>query len=199
MAQRTINRFYGTYAEAVQVVADLTGLGIPAADIALIDREDDARLPPEVAADTGQNPAVTGATLGAAMGAGIGALDGIGAIVIPFTDPVTQTGWVLPCVIFAVVGAGLGAVIGKLTRFRATSKQSYALAAGLQSGQQLVMVRVDDAMLAEVEAVMIKARSVPPGLSVPEPAYDDEFVPDHRTVAQEAAAIHREERRIQYE
>jgi hypothetical protein len=199
MAQRTINRFYGTYAEAVQVVADLTGLGIPPADIALIDSEDDARLPPEVAADTGQNPAATGATLGAAMGAGIGALDGIGAIVIPFTDLLTQTGWVLPCVVFAAIGAVLGAVIGKLIRFGATGKQSYALAAGLQSGQQLVMVRVDDATLPEVEAVMTKARSVPPVTPLPEPAFDSEYVPDNRTVAQEAAAIHREERRIQYE
>ncbi len=56
MALRTIDHFYRTYAEAVQVVADLTAEGVPAADINLIESESDPRLPAEVAAGRGAEP-----------------------------------------------------------------------------------------------------------------------------------------------
>jgi hypothetical protein len=198
MAQRTINRFYSTYVEAVQVVADLTDAGVPSSDISLIESEDDARLPADVSAETAQNPVVTGLTLGLAIGGGLGALDGIGAITIPFTEPLTQPGWVVPCIAFAVAGAILGAIIGKVVAMGKGGNQSRTLAAGLQRGEHLVMVRVEELDLPQVEVIMSRTHAQPVS-PLPEPIYDDEYVPDNRTVAQEAAAIHREERRIQFE
>ena len=56
MALRMVSRFYVTYADAVQAVADLGAVGIPDADISLIESEDDARLPADVAKDAAQPP-----------------------------------------------------------------------------------------------------------------------------------------------
>jgi hypothetical protein len=195
MAQRTIDHFYRTYEEAVQVVADLTAMGVPAADISLIESESDPRLPSEVAEDAAQNPAGTGATMGAVVGGGIGVLDGVGAITIPYTEGLVQTGWVLPMLAFAGVGAIIGAVLGAVTRVGVTNRKAHVLASGLQRGQYLVVVQVDEAFAAQVEAVLNQPRTVVPG---PAPAYDMEPVYDTRTPAEEAAAIHREEREIQY-
>jgi hypothetical protein len=195
MAQRAIDHFYRTYEEAVQVVADLTSMGVPAANISLIESESDPRLPSEVAEDAAQNPAGTGATMGAVVGGGIGVLDGVGAITIPYTEGLVQTGWVLPMLAFAGVGAIIGAVLGAVTRVGVTNRKAHVLASGLQRGQYLVVVQVDEAYAAQVEAVLNQPRTVSPGAA---PVYDMEPVYDPRTPAQEAADIHREEREIQY-
>ena len=195
MAQRTIDHFYRTYVEAVQVVADLTAEGVPAADINLIESEADPRLPSEVAEDAAQNPAGTGATMGAVVGGGIGALAGVGAITIPFIDPIVQTGWVLPTVTFAGVGALIGALLGAVTKVGVTNRKAHSIAEGLTRGQHLVVVRVDESFAAQIEAIMTRPRATGP---LPDPAYDMEYVADPRTPAQEAAAIHREERAVQY-
>ena len=195
MAQRTIDHFYRNYAESVQVVADLTAAGVPAGDVSVIESEADPRLPAEVSQDAAQNPAGTGATLGAVIGGGIGALDGVGAITIPFTDPLVQTGWVVPMLVFAGVGAIIGAALGAVTRVGVTNRKAHVIAEGLTRGQYLVVVRIDEAFAAQVEAIMNQPRTVS---TAPEPAYDMEYVDDTRTPAQEAAAIHTAERAIQY-
>ena len=199
MPQQTIDHFYSTYVEAVEVVADLTASGVSPTSISVIESETDARLPQAVGADTAQNPAVTGATLGAAVGAGIGALDGIGAISIPFTDPLVSTGWVLPCVVFAIVFAIIGAIIGAVTKLGVANKEAHTIASGLQQGQHLVMVQVNEANIASVRAILDRPRTRPPGVPNPEPVYDYEPTGDRRTVTEEAGAIHRAERDIQYE
>ena len=197
MAQRTIDHFYRTYVEAVQVVADLTAEGVPPAEISLIESEADPRLPSEVADDSAQNPAGTGATMGAAIGGGIGALDGVGAIAIPYTEPLVQTGWVVPTLVFAGIGAIIGALLGAVTKVGVTNRKAHVLAEGLNRGQYLVLVRVDETAAAHVEAIMQRARVIPspPG---PDPVYDMEYVDDRRTPAQEAAAIHAAERTLDY-
>ena len=199
MTQRTIDHFYPTYVEAVEVVADLTAAGISATDVSLIESETDARLPQDVATDTAQNPAVTGATLGAAIGAGIGALDGVGAIAIPFTDPLVATGWVLPCVVFAIVLGIVGAIVGAVTRLGVRNKEAHTIASQLQRGQHLVMVRVEEVNVPTVEAILNRPRTRPPGQRGPEPVYSYEQTGDMRTPSEEAAAIHRAEQKIQFE
>lgn len=195
MAQRTIDHFYTTYAEAVQVVADLSAEGLSADDISLIESQTDPRLPSEVGEDAAQNPAGRGATLGTAIGGGIGALDGVGAITIPFTDPLVQAGWIVPTLVFAGVGAVLGAILGAVTKFGVTNRKAHVIAEGLTRGQHLVVVRVDDRYVGQVEAIMNRPRAA---ANLPDPAYDEEYVDDNRTVAEEAASIHQAERTIQY-
>lgn len=195
MAQRTIDHFYPTYAEAVQVVADLTAAGVPQGDIALIESEADPRLPSEVAEDAAQNPAGTGATMGTVVGGGIGVLDGVGAITIPYTEGLVQTGWVVPTLVFAGIGAVIGAALGAVTKVGVTNRKAHVLAEGLTRGQSLVVVQIDEAYVAQVETIMNQPRTVIPG---PDPTYDMEPVYDPRTPEQERAAIHTEEREIQY-
>ena len=173
MVQRTIDRFYPSYAEAVQVVAELMSSGIPAADVSLIESELDPRLPQDVTSSAAQNPAVTGATLGAAIGGGLGALDGVGAITIPYTEPLVQTGWVLPCVVFAVVLGLVGALIGAIAKRALRNPASLEIASRLQRGQHLVMVRAVEAEVALVEGIMARNHPVPhAALATTEPLYD---------------------------
>ena len=195
MAEQTIDHFYRTYVEAVQVVADLTAEGVSPADINMIESESDPRLPSEVMQDTAQNPAGTGATMGALVGAGIGALAGVGAITIPFLNPLVQTGWVVPTITLAGVGAIIGAVLGAVTRVGVTNRKAHVIAERLNRGEHLVVVRVDDAIATQVEAIMTRPRATGP---LPDPAYDMEYTGDRRNPVQETAAIHREERTIQY-
>ena len=195
MAFRTIDHFYRTYTEAVQVVADLTAEGVPASDISLIDNESDPRLPSEVSEDMAQNPAGTGATMVAVVGGGIGALAGVGAISIPYIDPLVSTGWVLPTLTFAGIGAVIGALLGAVTRVGVTNRKAHTIAEGLTRGQHLVVVRVDELFAAQVEAILNRPRPTGP---VPEPAFDMEPVVDTRTVPEERAAIDTEERTLQY-
>lgn len=195
MAQRVVDHFYPTYAEAVQVVADLTAQGIPATDINLIDSKSDPRLPSEVVEDTAQNPAGTGATLGTAIGGCLGALVGVGAVTVPMLDPLVQAGWLVPTITGAGIGAIIGAIIGSVTRMGVTNRRAHSIAYGLTRGQHLVVVRVDEAYAAQVEAVLNQPRPTGP---IPDPTYDLEPVDDERSPGQVAADVRRAERTVQY-
>ena len=175
----------------MQAVADLTAAGVPDADISLIESEDDARLPPEVAADAAQSPARTGATLGLGIGGGLGALVGVGAISAPFLDPLVQLGWVVPTVVGALIGAAIGALIGMVTKLGVTNRQSHSFAEGLQRGEHLVMVRVDESRVPLIEAIMARTHvPTPPELPLPGES--------EASAAAVREAIHRDEQRIQY-
>ena len=196
MVQRTIDQFYPTYAEAVQVVADLTAAGISPANVSLIESELDARLPQGVATDSLQNPVTAGATLGAAIGGGIGVLAGVGAITIPFADPLVVTGWVLPGVVFAIVGALIGAGVGALVGLGVKNKAGHTIVSRLQRGQQLVMVRVEESAIPLVQSIMARAHVVPAAaLATTEPLYDVDVPVRARTIADEVAPVPSPDRR----
>ena len=191
MALRVVSRFYPTYAEAVQAVADLTIARVPNADISLIESEDDARLPPGVSADAAQAPAITGATIGAGIGGGLGVLVGVGAIAIPVLEPVAALGWLLSTLIGTVIGALLGAAVGAVTQLGVTNWQAHSFAQGLRRGDHLVMVRVEEHQVAETEAMMARTYAHVPPMEAPLPPQPE------LTLADERAAIFREEERIQ--
>jgi len=189
MALRMVSRFYISYADAGQAVADLVAAGIADADISLIESEDDARLPPDVAKDSAQPPAVTGATLGGGIGGGLGVLVGVGAISFPFLDPIADLGWLAPTLIGAVIGVVIGAGIGVVTKMGVVSRQAHSFAAGLQRGEHLVMVRVDESRVAQIEAIMARSYVQAAPAALPLAPLSPE---------QTREAIHREEERIQY-
>ena len=195
MALVTIDHFYRTYAEAVQVVADLTAEGVPATDINLIESEFDARLPAEVTRDTAQSPAGTGATLGAVIGGGLGALAGVGAINVPLLDPLVQLGFMAPFATLAAIGAVVGAILGALTRLGVTNRDAHAMAGRLARGEHLVVVRIDDAYAGQIEAVLNRPHPTGP---VPEPLFDLENRPDDRSPAEQTAELRQAERTVQY-
>ena len=198
MAERMVNHFYQTYVEAVQAVADLVAYGVPATDIDIIESEDDARLPQAVMRGSSQNPAGTGATLGAAVGAGLGALVGVGAVTIPYADPLFAAGWFVCCLTFAGIGASAGLLLGAIARLRVRRDPAHAIAVRLQAGEHLVMARVDEHAVPQVAEVLARRHTVPGGRDAVEPTYDMEPVIDDRTPAEEAAAIHRREQTLQY-
>ncbi len=198
MAQRMLNHFYPTYAEAVQAVADVTAFGIPTDDISLIESDADARLPPEVMRDSAQNPAGTGATLGAAIGAGLGALAGVGAVAIPYTDPLVAAGWVVTCVTLAGVGALAGFLIGILFVARVRKDPAHATATRLQTrrapgdGTRGRPYRAAGAAAAGA-AARAAARRTPGRAGL---RHGTRAGHPHRAAG--AAAIHRSEREVQY-
>ncbi len=189
MALRMVSRFYISYPDAVQAVADLVAAGVADADISLIESEEDARLPPDVAKDAAQPPAVTGATLGGGIGGGLGVLVGVGAISFPFLDPIADLGWLAPTVIGTLIGVVIGAGLGVVTKMGVVSRQAHSFAAGLQRGEHLVMVRVDEGRVAQIEAIMARTHAQAAPAAPPAPAL---------TLEQTREAIHREEERIQY-
>lgn len=187
MAVRMVSRFYLTYSDAVQAVADLVAAGVPDTDISLIESEGDARLPPDVATDDAQSPASTGAKLGAGIGGGFGMLVGVGAVGIPGVD-VDVIGWFPPILAGVVIGALLGAGIGKVTRLGVTNRQAHSFAEGLQRGEILVMVRVEEAHVPQIEEIMARNHApLPPQVEPPEPPTN---------LAEVHAQIERDEKRI---
>lgn len=183
MAQHTLSHFYPTYALAIEAMADLTALGIPEADISLIESEADARLPAGVSSDMAQSPARTGATLGFGIGLGLGALIGVGAVSLPLLDPLASAGWLPPTVLGAVIGALLGAGVGKVSRMGVSDQQSHDFAAGLQRGQHLLLVRADDGLMAQAELVLARQRQPAPlAAAESEPAPYDVMTSVERTV-----------------
>jgi hypothetical protein len=191
MALRMVSRFYLSYSDAVQAVADLVAAGVPDSDISLIESEDDARLPPEVAQDTAQAPAVAGATLGVGIGGGLGVLVGVGAIAFPLLDPIVELGWVVPTVIGALIGAAIGALVGVVTKMGVINRQAHSFASGLQRGEHLVMVRIDETRVPQIEAILARTHVRTPPVALP----PTEPPP---TLEQTREAIYRDEQRIQY-
>ncbi len=162
MAQHTLSHLYPTYALATEAMADLTALGIPDADISLIESEADARLPAGVSADMAQSPARTGATLGFGIGLGLGALIGVGAVSLPPLDLLASAGWLPPTALGAVIGGLLGAGVGKVSRMGVSDQRSHDFATGLQLGQHLLLVQVDDGLVAQAELVLAHPRQPAP-------------------------------------
>ena len=133
--------------------------------------------------------------MGAVIGGGLGVLAGVGAITIPFIDPLVETGWVLPLVVFAGIGAVVGAVIGSVTKVGVTNRKAHAIAERLTRGDHLVVVRVDETFAAQIEEVMGRPRASGP---LPEPAFDLQYVRDERTAGEQMADIRQAERAIQH-
>ncbi len=160
MAQTTISHIFARYSEVVHALADLQNAGVPMDDVDLIESDADVRLPPEVAKDIGQSPAVAWGMVGLGIGGGIGVLVGIGAIPTPALASVVQASWALSIAIGACLGGAAGAIVGAVTKLGVTTPQAHAIAKALQRGQYLVMVHVDDGMAAQVQALLLRPRAV---------------------------------------
>jgi hypothetical protein len=55
----------------------------------------------------------------------------------------------------------IGAVVGMVMKLGVTSQQAHSVAEGLQRGQCLVMVRIDDSLAAQAQAMLRDVRAVP--------------------------------------
>ncbi len=123
----------------------------------------------------------------------------MGAITIPYTDQLVATGWVLPCVVFAVIGGILGAIVGLLTRLVRRDKTGPAIASRLQRGQQLVMVRAEESQIPLVQSILARSHTVPKAaLATSEPLYDVDVPTTARTVVDEVEPVISADRRARF-
>jgi hypothetical protein len=165
MTTRTITALYDTYDDAAQTVRDLAVAGIPDADISVVannvDNQYALKEESNAAPDAG-----AGAAVGSVLGGGAGLLAGLGLLAIPGVGPVVAAGWMVSAVVGAVAGAGAGAatggIIGSLTSAGVSREHAHIYAEGVRRGGTLVTARVDEHLVAVVEEIMRRHRSVDP-------------------------------------
>jgi hypothetical protein len=154
MAIKTITRLYDSYDEAEKVVRDLRDAGVPAEDVSIVASNASGRYADSEAGSRGASGAATGAGIGAILGGGAGLLAGIGALAIPGIGPVVAAGWLMSALAGAGVAGAAGGLLGALTGAGVSADTAHVYAEGVRRGGAVVAVRVDEALVPKVEAIM---------------------------------------------
>lgn len=157
--KKTISRLFDTRGQAEAAVRDLEAAGVRGDDISLVARHAGEE---RSFADSDETKAGEGAGKGAAtggvIGAGAGLLAGLGLLAIPGLGPVVAAGWLASTAVGAAAGAAAGGaaggLLGALKREGVDEADANVYAEGVKRGGTLVSVRADDAMAAEVEAIL---------------------------------------------
>jgi len=178
MAQRTLARMYDSFDDARAVVHDLEASGVPHSEISLIANADahgrHSAVSGTSAGTAGDHPAdpadvndsdagaggKRGAVLGTVLGGGAGLLAGIGALAIPGVGPVVAAGWLVATLTGAGVGAAAGGLLGSLTGAGVSREEAEVYSEGVKRGGSLVTVRVDEANVANAEAILARRPAV---------------------------------------
>lgn len=156
---RTFSKVYDTYAQARQVVSDLTAAGIPDTEISLLankhvsaeyDNVDDA------------SGTATGAGIGAAVGGAGGLLAGLGLMAIPGLGPVVAAGWLASTLVGAAAGAAAGGLLGALTDAGVSREDAEVYSEAVRRGGTLVTVRADEGLATRVETILNQHRPIDP-------------------------------------
>ena len=132
----TVTHLYDTRSEALAAVRELETIGIPTADISIVNGRADA------AHEERTSGAGTGAEVGATVGGIAGLLAGVGIMAIPGIGPIVAAGWLASTVAGLVAGGAAGGVIGALTSAGVDKKYADVYAEGVRRGGSLVTVRV---------------------------------------------------------
>lgn len=169
---KTIARMYDDYGDAAAIVGELERAGIPREDISLVANQEahgrhtatagtrdvttgEHLLDPAAPDDThGESGAKRGSTLGGVAGGVVGLLTGLGVMAIPGVGPLVAAGWLVTTLAGAAAGAGAGGLVGALTGAGVSHDEAHVYNEGVKRGGSLVTVRVDDAQVGRVEAIM---------------------------------------------
>jgi len=160
---RTITRLFDKYDDAQAAVRELERMGVPESDISLVASNVDGahgRHEGDGARDDGAagRGAAKGAGTGAVVGGGAGLLAGLGMLAIPGLGPVVAAGWLVSTLAGAVggaaVGGAAGGLVGSLKHAGESEEHAHVYAEGVRRGGTLVSAKVDEARVADVEAVM---------------------------------------------
>lgn len=153
---KTVAGLFDDYYEARQAVNDLEAAGIPSGDISIIANNAGDRYSVESSGAT--EGAGVGAGLGAAGGGAVGLLTGLGLMAIPGVGPVVAAGWLASTAVGAaagaIAGAAAGGIIGSLTESGIDEDDAHLYAEGVRRGGTLVVARVEEAMVAEADAIL---------------------------------------------
>jgi hypothetical protein len=163
---RTISALYDTYDEARAAVAALENAGVPSEEISIVSHKTDG-VDVEGQGDRAAEGAGTGAGIGAVAGGAGGLLAGLGLMAIPGVGPVVAAGWLAAtaagAAAGAVVGGAAGGLVGAMVESGVSEAEANVYAEGVRRGGSVVTARVDDATLAEAQAVLDRSRPVDVG------------------------------------
>jgi len=163
---RTISALFDSYTDATAAVRSLEAAGVPHDDISIVANKHAAGWDDRATTDT--SDAARDAGAGAGIGAGVGGLGGLltglGIMAIPGVGPVVAAGWLVATAVGAVAGAAVGGaaggLVGSLTNSGVAEDDANVYAEGVRRGGTLVTARVDDARVAEAQAVLSRHQSV---------------------------------------
>ncbi len=173
----TVNGLFASRNDASEAVREIKAAGVPDAEISIVTNKVEGQGAQRSAKDRTVDNNMTesgvgdGAAIGGVLGGGAGLLAGLGAIVIPGVGPLLGVGWLVTTAIGAAVGASGGGLIGALVGAGVDNDDAQIYVDRIRSGGTLVSVRVSDAEVANVEAIMMKYKGL-----------DHESTPMDRTV-----------------
>lgn len=162
----TVNGLFDDRNDASDAVRDIKAAGVPNEEISIVtnnvedqnaQRSAGARTVDNNMAESG---AGDGAVIGGVLGGGAGLLAGLGTIVIPGLGPLLGVGWLITTAIGAAVGASGGGLIGALVGAGVDNDDAQIYVDRIKGGGTLVSVRVPDADVATVEAIMMKHKGL---------------------------------------
>lgn len=164
---RTLTALYDSYDDALAAVRELEAAGLDQAQISLIANNAEERAVTtrsvETVSEAGTG-AGAGATFGAIAGGAAGLLTGLGMLAIPGVGPVVAAGWLIATAAGAaggaVVGGAAGGLVGAMIRHGVPEEEAHVYAEGLRRGGTLVSVRVEEADVPRVEAILRRSRQV---------------------------------------
>lgn len=159
MSIRNVAALYDSYEDALRTIRDLDAANYPHDQIGLVanNAENHWYVPAGHAKHIGVGALETGASIGTAIGGGAGLLAGLGILSLPGIGPVVAVGWLVPMLIGAAAGAGLGAVpglIGAMTDSGIPAEHALRYVEAVRRGGTIVVARSDVAHLATIEAIM---------------------------------------------
>ncbi len=164
---RTLTALYDNYDDAVATVRELEATGIDDQHISLVANNADDRAVTTRTVHTVSEAgtgAEAGATFGALAGGATGLLTGLGMLAIPGIGPVVAAGWLVVTAAGAaggaIVGGAAGGLVGAMIRHGVPEEEAHVYAESLRRGGSLVTVRVDEADVPRVEAILRRSRQV---------------------------------------
>jgi hypothetical protein len=158
----TVNGLFDNRDDAANAVREIQAAGISKDEISIVTNKVEGQSEQRSAGDRtvdnnmAESGTGDGALIGGVLGGGAGLLAGLGTIVIPGLGPLLGVGWLITTAIGAAVGASGGGLIGALVGAGVDNDDAQVYVDRIRTGGTLVAVRVSDADVNAITAIMAK-------------------------------------------
>ncbi len=162
----TVNGLFDDRNDAASAVSEIKAAGISKDEISIVTNKVDGQSAQRSAGDRmvdnnmAESGTGDGALIGGVLGGGAGLLAGLGTIVIPGLGPLLGVGWLITTAIGAAVGASGGGLIGALVGAGVDNDDAQVYVDRIRTGGTLVSVRVADADVDAIAAIMSKYNGI---------------------------------------
>jgi hypothetical protein len=162
----TVNGLFDDRDDAANAVNEIQAAGISKDEISIVTNKVDGQSAQRSAGDRmvdnnmAESGTGDGALIGGVLGGGAGLLAGLGTIVIPGLGPLLGVGWLITTAIGAAVGASGGGLIGALVGAGVDNDDAQVYVDRIRTGGTLVSVRVADADVDAIAAIMSKYNGI---------------------------------------